>query len=103
MKYYEVCAKCGHVGRKYYVVKSFAIKAEDGRMAAAKARSMPRVKHDHKDAIISVCEIDIDDFARICQMTIEDPYFQCKNIQDQRRICGNLKMGYLKIIGICQI
>ena len=52
MGMYEVCAKCGHVGRYNYVDKIFAVKASSGKEAAAKVRNFPRVKHDHKDAIL---------------------------------------------------
>lgn len=26
-KYYKVCAKCGHVGRNYFILKWFYVKA----------------------------------------------------------------------------
>ena len=32
--YYEVIAKCGHVGKKHYVPVKFAVIAEDGKEAA---------------------------------------------------------------------
>lgn len=84
MKYYEVKAKCGHVGRKYYALKSFAIKANNGEEAAEIARYIPRVKHHHKDAIREVNEIDESRFFEIIDNNHKDPYFFCHNIQDQR-------------------
>ncbi|MGN1372736.1 MAG: hypothetical protein ACI4VK_01660 [Candidatus Coproplasma sp.] len=56
--YFEVQAKCGHVGRHNYVIKNFYVKAESGKEAARKIRLAPRVKHDRKDAIIRVKQID---------------------------------------------
>lgn len=37
-KYYEVIAKCGHVGKKHYVPVKFAVIAEDGKEAAKMVR-----------------------------------------------------------------
>ena len=90
MSYFEVCAKCGHVGRNYYVEKVFAVVAEDGSAAARFTRNIPRVKHHQKDAIIYVNEIDADRFNEICQINDADPYFKCTSIQDQRRLCPEI-------------
>ena len=84
MKYYEVKAKCGHVGRKYYVLKTFAVKAEDGKEAARIVRNIPRVKHHHKDAIREVNEIDILKYWEIIENNKKDPYFFCHSVQDRR-------------------
>ena len=51
MKMYEVCAKCGHVGRDFYTEKIFAVKAKNAKEAAQFARFIPRVKHHHPDAM----------------------------------------------------
>ena len=87
MGMYEVCAKCGHVGRNYYVDKIFAVKAASGKEAAAKVRSFPRVKHDHKDAIRYVECIGAARFADIISANHLDPFFLCANVQEQRRLC----------------
>lgn len=87
MNMYEVCAKCGHVGRDNYIDKVFAIKAMTGKEAAAIARQLPRVKHHHKDAIRYVREIDSERYKEIMTMLKEDPYMQCRNIQEQRARC----------------
>lgn len=87
MGMYEVCAKCGHVGRYNYVDKIFAVKASSGKEAAAKVRNFPRVKHDHKDAIRYVKSIDADRYAEIISKNILDPFFLCHNVQEQRRRC----------------
>lgn len=84
MNMYEVCAKCGHVGRDYYVEKTFAVKAESAKEAAAAVRWFPRVKHHHKDAIRFVTEVDVSRYTEIITANNEDAYFHCKNIQEQR-------------------
>lgn len=85
MKLFKVTAKCGHVGKNYYVIKSFPVQASDGKEAARIARNIPRVKHHHKDAIISVEEITLAEYYLLIQQNKNDPYFSCQNIQDQRR------------------
>ena len=87
MEMYEVCAKCGHVGRKYYIDKVFAVKAESAKEAAAIARQIPRVKHDHKDAIRYVKKIDEVRFFEIIRENEADPYLHCKNRQEQDLTC----------------
>ena len=84
MKLYKVCAKCGHVGRNKYVEKLFLVKAETAEEAAAKVRWFPRVKHHHKDAIRDVEEISYEEYSELKKLHDEDPYFSCKNVQDQR-------------------
>ena len=84
MKLYEVTAKCGHVGRKYYALKTFAVEADNGREAAKIVREFPRVKHHHKDAIRNVREVDYDRFEEIKLFNELDPYFHCTCVQDQR-------------------
>lgn len=87
MKYYEVSVKCGHVGKNWYVIKTLAVRAESGKMAAYLARKCPRVKHDHKDAILSVQEVTQEKFFETMKANKEDPFFLCKNIQEQRKRC----------------
>lgn len=84
MKMFEVEAKCGHVGRKYYTLKVFPVIAESRKQAAAIARNIPRVKHHHKDAIRRVDEISLDRFRELNEINNRDPYFFCKNIQEHR-------------------
>ena len=84
---YEVCAKCGHVGKNYYVDKTFAVVANSGKEAALIARSIPRVKHHHADAIRYVEKIDEERYNEIRQLNSVDPYFLCTNIQQQREFC----------------
>lgn len=81
---FAVVAKCGHVGRDFYAEKTFAVMAENGRHAAAIVRQFPRVKHHHKDAILSVEKISRQRYDEIKQQNHADPFFQCKCVQDQR-------------------
>ena len=87
MAMFEVWTKCGHVGKKYYVVKSFAVIAENGKEAASIARSIPRVKHHHKDAIINVKRIDKDRFMEIVDANDNDEYLKCSSKQQQNLSC----------------
>lgn len=91
MRFYKVEAKCGHVGKNWYFPAAFYITAENGREAAKEARVMPRVKHDHKDAILSVSEIDVDSYILGKESSMSNPYWLCKNIQEQRIQCRNLE------------
>ena len=86
MKMYEVCVKCGHVGRDFYTEKIFAVRAEDAKEAARIARFIPRVKHHHTDAIRYVNKIDEERYYEIIENNDKDPYFSCHNVQEQRRI-----------------
>ena len=83
--YYCVTAKCGHVGKNFYILKDFAIIAKDGKEAAAKARLIPRVKHHQKDAIRNVTRLNEDDYKSLKECNKNDPYLNCFNIQQQRR------------------
>lgn len=84
MKYFMVTVKCGHVGKNNYYKGTLFLKAENGRAAAKQARECPRVKHDQKDAILSVSEIDemIFEIGRELNHTIH--YYTCESIQEQR-------------------
>ena len=52
--FFEVQAKCGHVGRNNYIVKKFYVKAESAKEAAKVIRSAPRVKHHQKEMLGTV-------------------------------------------------
>ncbi len=82
--YYRVQAKCGHVGKNYYVLKNFYIRAESGKEAAKKARELPRVKHHHKDAIREVVEICFEDYLSGMQLNDSDMYFKSTSPKEQR-------------------
>ena len=85
-KYYMVIAKCGHVGRKNYIPIKFAVVAESGKEAAKKVRQFPRVKHDHKDAILDARCITLEEFLEIKEINNNDPYLKCHSRQEQKLI-----------------
>lgn len=84
--YFEVIAKCGHVGRNRYVPIKFAIEAKNGKEAAKIARQIPRVKHHQKYAILSVNRIDYDRYQEIRIANNNDPYLKCHSKQEQNLI-----------------
>lgn len=84
MNYYKVTAKCGHVRRGHYIIKDFFLKAKDGKEAAYKVRFLPRVKHDWKDAIISVKLITREEFIQGFELHNQDLYFNVTNSSDQK-------------------
>lgn len=89
-KYFAVQTKCGHVGRNYYIPITFAVVAESKKEAARIGRLIPRVKHNHKDAIIDVREIDHDEYVIIRTENSTNEYLKCNSIQEQNRNCTNL-------------
>ena len=87
MYMFEVCAKCGHVGRNNYIDKIFVVRASSGKEAARVVRNFPRVKHHHKDAIRYVIRIDEARYWEVRRMNDMDPYFFCHSVQEQRQTC----------------
>lgn len=85
-KYYCVETKCGHVGRKNYIQIAFPICAQSKKEASEIARQIPRVKHDHKDAIISCKEINESEYYELLRKNKEDPYLQCNSRREQNGI-----------------
>lgn len=85
MKFYEVTAKCGHVGgvTKYILINYYVV-AENASKAAAAVRKAPRVKHHHSDAIKAVVEITAEEYTAGRIAFDNDPYNLCHNIQEQR-------------------
>lgn len=83
MSYFLVTAKCGHVGKRFYYKGNFYVEAENGRIAAKVVRDIPRVKHDHKDAILSVNKINYQDFIIGQQEEEKNPYYRCHSKQEQ--------------------
>lgn len=89
-RYYKVVAKCGHVGRHYYYEGVFYTIAEDGSEAASNVRRAGRVKHDHKDAILSVAEITEEEFHAGWREVKKNPYFRCRSKQEQDLILAEI-------------
>ena len=90
-KYFEVIAKCGHVGRNYYYEGHFFVKANNGRDAAQDVRYRPRVKHDRKDAILAVIPITKEQYHTGYKREKNNPYFKCENVQQQRDVWEAIK------------
>lgn len=84
MSYFKVTAKCGHVGKGHYIIKDYFVKAEDGKEAAYKVRFFPRVKHDWKDAIVSVERITAEEFVKGCEIHDRDLFFYITNSSEQK-------------------
>lgn len=87
-KYFKVTCKCGHVGRNHFVRVSFPVIAQSAEGAASMARYFPRVKHDHKYAIIDCVEIAEEEFLALKEQNDKDPYLKCTNLQEQDSIIG---------------
>ena len=85
-RYFKVTCKCGHVGVKHYIKISFPVIAATGKGAAEIARYIPRVKHEHKDAILECKEITIEKFQELQEINKHDPYLCCKCKQEQEMI-----------------
>lgn len=91
IKYYQVEAKCGHVGITNYIIIKFAIIANSKKEAAKIAREIPRVKHHQKDAIVSVEEISFEQYKYVLEDNQKDAYLSCANRQEQRIYCLNIE------------
>ncbi len=85
-KYFKVVAKCGHIGRKHYIPVAFAIEADSGKEAAKIARFLPRVKHDHKDAILDCKEFSYEEYVELTEINNNDDYLKCHCKQQQNLI-----------------
>jgi hypothetical protein len=90
MGFFEVTAKCGHVGRRRYYRGLFYVRAENGREAAAFVRMSPRVKHDRKDAIIAVAKVDYAVFKKGYAAHRQNPYFGCHSKQEMNLILAKI-------------
>ena len=90
MRYYEVKAKCGHVGRNNYYIGTLFLWAENGKDAASVARRFPRVKHDQKDAILSVLEISRAEYEKGKAEIAKSAYWTSISVQEQRQNCPEL-------------
>lgn len=85
-RYFAVECKCGHTGtRMNYIPIVFPIAAINGKEAAAVARKFPRCKHNHKDCILNVEEIDYEGYIQLYLINKNDPYLQCSSIQEQKQ------------------
>lgn len=76
MKYYEVVAKCGHVGNGKYIDVSFPVKAETASDAAQLILKHSKVKKHLKNAITNVFEIDYERFVELVDNNSNDKYLR---------------------------
>ena len=96
MRFYEVEAKCGHVGLTNCVWIKFAVKAKTSKEAADAVKRYGRVKRNHKDCIRGVSEIreqraipDFDERVEVDEYNVNrrekkknhDPSFKLKKIE----------------------
>lgn len=81
MKYYLVDTKCGHVGARKYIVKTFPVVATSKSEAALKIKQYKKVKKHLKDCIISVVEVDLNEYLKQKNINISDKYLHshCKS------------------------
>ena len=86
LKYYKVTAKCGHVGKSKYIPIEFPILALNGKEAAKICRNIPRVKHNHKDAILNCCEISYEEYLLLQFINSNDEYLKCNKKSEQSKI-----------------
>lgn len=96
MRYYEVKVKCGHVGKNNYYVGTIYCYGENGREAAQFARTCGRVKHDRKDAILSVKEVTYEQYIEGKKQVRKTAYWKCGNVQQQRQKCPELYEAVFK-------
>ena len=96
IKYFAVEAKCGHVGRKNCIIITFPVIADNKKEAARKTRRIPRVKHDHKDAILSVKQISEDEYLSLKEKNSSDDYLRCESKQEQKILCKDLDSRVIK-------
>lgn len=87
-KFYRVTCKCGHVGKQFFIRIDFPVNADSAKEASQIARNIPRVKHNHKDAILNCVEIDYEEYQIIRKLNANDPYLNCENTQEQSHIIG---------------
>ena len=85
-KYFKVVAKCGHVGKRNYVPIAFAVVAKSRKDASRVTRNIPRVKHNHKDAILSCEEISYEEYLDLSEINKKDPYLNCHSTHEQNKI-----------------
>ena len=91
MEFYLVTTKCGHVGKTSYVPITFPIKAENGREAARIARTFPRVKRNHWDAILKVEKVDEDEYLKQIVINNQDPYLHVSSKQEQKELVEDIE------------
>lgn len=93
MKYFEIVAKCGHVGKGFYYEGHLFIKGHDEIEVAKRVKNYARVKKNHKDYILDSNEIGYEEYIIGLESMRNDPYFTCKNIRDQKECYDVIKQS----------
>ena len=83
---YAVKCKCGYVGRHRYMPIEFPVIAKSKKEAAKIARDIPRVKHDHKDAILGVRQLSEREYQKLIEENNNNPYLKIKSKYQQKEI-----------------
>jgi len=91
--FYEVIAKCGHVGKRQYYEGHFFEKADNASEAAAFVRKCGRVKHDHQDAILAVTEITKSQYIEGIEAKKQELYFNCNSRYKQKAAWLEIKQN----------
>lgn len=91
MEFYLVTTKCGHVGKTSYIPITFPVKAENGKEAAKISRRYPRVKRNHRDAIVECRKVDEETYKMQILINDSDPYLHAKSKQEQEAIVEGLQ------------
>ncbi len=76
---YAVTCRCGHVGQHRYMPITFPVVALSKKEASEVARHIPRVKHDHKYAILDNRQINQREFKELIRINNEDPYLNIRS------------------------
>lgn len=77
-KYFQVTAKCGHLGKLRYIPINFAIYAENAHEASQFAKKLPRVKKQCKDAILACEEITYEEYMALLDANRKSSYLTAK-------------------------
>ena len=77
-KYYQVTAKCGHIGRMRYIPVNFPVYAKNAHEASQFTKRLPRVKKQCKDAILACVEITYEEYMALLDANRRDPYLKAK-------------------------
>lgn len=88
-RYYEVCAKCGHVGNGKYCLKKFYTIAPSMHKARENVLNAPRIKKQLSNPIEYVCQITKEEYEKGRFEMDTDPYFNCKSEEDQINMWRN--------------
>ncbi len=87
LNYYEVIAKCGHVGNKSFIPIKFPVPAKNKKAAVDKAILYRRVKGGN-NIIISVRKISKEEYFELREINRNDEYLKCHNKYEQALVEG---------------